>query len=82
MKTHFLVSILVLMALTAGLAGCTAANTANTEKNSDEVARMRQEARGYEKKDGNLDAGYLVDRTLNGGRDFNKPVFDQPRGQP
>lgn len=62
-------------------AGCQTAPTANTRKNRDDLARVEETAKQYEKKDGGLSGDYLVDLALNGsGKKSNKPVFDQPRG--
>lgn len=82
MKTPISWLAIVPTALAAGLAGCATPDTANTKKPSDDIARLRQEARAYEKKDGNLGAGYVVDRVFDGRDDSSKPVFDQPRGRP
>lgn len=68
-------------AVTLAMIGCATPDTANTKKNSDDVARMKEESRGSEKKDGNLRGDYLADLLLNGGgKKSNTPVFDQPRG--
>jgi hypothetical protein len=63
------------------LCGCATSDVANTKKNRDDVARMKEEAQHSEKTDGSLRADYLADLALNGsGKKSNKPVFDQPRG--
>ncbi|HEY4246790.1 MAG TPA: hypothetical protein VGM64_08035 [Lacunisphaera sp.] len=81
MKNLPLLSILACSAVTFATVGCTTPDIANTKKNRDDVARMKEESQGYEKKGGNLSGDYLADLMLNGsGKKSNKPVFDQPRG--
>jgi len=77
MKTHIVMLAVGLVLF----AGCKTAPTANTRKNRDDLARVEERAKQYEKKDGSLSGDYLADLALNGsGKKSNKPVFDQPRG--
>jgi outer membrane usher protein FimD/PapC len=81
MKTRCPLIAAASVAATFGTIGCATSGTANTKRNRDDVALMKEEAQRYEKKDGSLSGDYLVDLTLNGtGTKSNKPLFDQPRG--
>ena len=61
--------------------GCAVPATSNTKKNREDLARVEERAKRFEKKDGSLSGDYIADVLLNGsGKKSNKPVFDQPRG--
>jgi hypothetical protein len=80
MKTQQLLS-LVLSIVALSITGCATSDVANTKKNGDDVARMKEEAQRSERTDGSLRADYLANLVLNGsGEKSNKPVFDKPRG--
>jgi hypothetical protein len=65
----------------AVLGGCASPQVSNNKKNHDDLALLKEDARQYERKDGNLRPDYVADLLLNGtGRKTNKPAFDQPRG--
>ena len=65
----------------AALFGCAVPATSNTKKNREDLARVADRAKRFEKKDGSLSGDYVADVLLNGsGKNSNKPVFDQPRG--
>ena len=81
MNVKTIISASISATVVTALFGCAAPDISNTKKNREDLARVEERAKRFEKKDGSLSGDYVADVLLNGsGKKSSKPVFDQPRG--